>query len=107
LTSNEKICGLLGLATRAGKIVFGTEACKTGIEKKKIKLMLLARDASDRTKGSFKEICHKADIPIYEVLTIETLSKAIGKTNKVTVGIMDVNFSKEISKIINGGEVIG
>ena len=33
---NNKICGLLGLATRAGKTVFGTEACMQAIEKKKI-----------------------------------------------------------------------
>ena len=37
---------------------------------------------------------------------IETLSKAIGKTNKAIIGIEDKNLAKEIYKI-NGGELIG
>ena len=107
MTSNERLCGLLGLATRAGKIVFGTEACKSEIEKRRVKLMIIAQDASDRTKSNFQEICKKVDIPILEILSIEVLSNAIGKDNKATVGIVDINFSKEMLKIINGGEVIG
>ena len=107
MTNNERICGLLGLATRAGKIVFGTEACKSEIEKNKVKLLIIAEDASERTKMNFKEICNSENIPILEILETEVLSKSIGKDNKVVVGIKDVNFSKEILKIINGGEVIG
>ena len=107
MTNSNKICGLLGLATRAGKIVFGTEACKSSIGKKKVKLLIIAEDASDRTKKNFEEICKKADIPSIEVLTIEDISKSIGKINKAVIGITDINFSKEMFKIINGGEVIG
>lgn len=107
MTNNEKLCGLLGLATRAGKTVFGTEACMSSIEKKKVKLVIIVKDAADRTKINFKEICNKSNIPIWEGLTIESLSKAIGKSNKAVVGITDVNFSKEMLKIIDGGEVIG
>ena len=33
MVNNQKICGLLGLATRAGKIVAGTDACLQEIEK--------------------------------------------------------------------------
>lgn len=39
--------------------------------------------------------------------TIESLSKAIGKSNKAIIGIEDVNLSNEIQKINNGGENIG
>ncbi len=107
MTNNEKLCGLLGLATRAGKTVFGTEACMSSIEKRRIKLVIVGTDSADRTKINFKEICKKLNIPIWEGLTIDILSKAIGKSNKAVIGITDVNFSKEMLKIINGGEVIG
>ena len=50
LINNKKICGLLGLAMRAGKIEFGTEACIQGIEKNKVKLIIIATDAAERTK---------------------------------------------------------
>ena len=44
---------------------------------------------------------------IFEILNIDEISKAIGQSNKAVVGIKDINFSKEIVKIINGGEAIG
>lgn len=107
MTNKERLCGLLGLATRAGKTVFGTEACIGSIEKKKVKLVIISKEAAYRTKTNFKEICKKNNVPIWEGMTIESLSKAIGKSNKAVVGITDVNFSKEMLKIIDGGEIIG
>lgn len=104
---NNKICGLLGLARRAGKLSFGTEACRQEIESNKIKLVIIATDAAERTKMNFKSICNEKEIPIFEVLNIEEMSKAIGQFNKAVIGIKDKNFSNEIIKIINGGEAIG
>ena len=101
------MCGLIGLATRAGKIVFGTEAVLKEIEKSKVKLIIIATDASERTKMKFKKICEQEKIPIYEILNIEEISKTIGQCNKAIIGIKDTNFSNEIIKIINGGEAIG
>lgn len=107
MTNSERLSGLLGLATRAGKIVFGTEACISSIEKNKVKLVIIAEDAADRTKNNFENICKKRGVLIKENMKIEELSKAIGKQNKAVIGITDVNFSNEMLKIINGGEVIG
>ncbi len=104
---NSKICGLLGLARRAGKLSFGTEACKQDIEKNKIKLIIIAKDSAERTKMNFKNICNEKKVPIFEILNIEEMSNAIGQSNKAVIGIKDINFSKEIIKIINGGEAIG
>ena len=104
---NSKVCGLLGLARRAGKISFGTEACRKDIESNRVKLVIIAEDAAERTKMNFKNICKEKDVPIFEILNIDELSKAIGQSNKAIIGIKDINFSKEIIKIINGGEAIG
>lgn len=104
---NSRITGLLGLATRAGKTVFGTESSKEAIEKKKVKLLIVAEDAAERTKKNFEEICHKYGVCMKIVLTINEISSSIGQSNKAIVGIKDKNFSEEILKIINGGEVIG
>ena len=104
---NSKICGLLGLARRAGKLSFGTEACKKDIEKNKIKLIIIAKDSAERTKMNFKNICKEKNIPIFEILNIEEISNSIGQNNKAIIGIKDINFSNEIIKIINGGEAIG
>ena len=90
-----------------GKISFGADSGENDIKKKTIKLVIVAEDSSNRTKDKFKRICENYDVPIIEFGNIETLSKAIGKNNKAIIGIKDVNLSKEIKKINNGGEVIG
>ncbi len=104
---NSKILGMLGLATRAGKTVFGAEATQEAIQKRKVKLIIVAQDAADRTKRNFEELCNKNEIPIRIILTINEISNSIGQINKAIVGIRDINFSKEILRIIDGGEIIG
>ena len=104
---NNKIAGYLGLSAKAGKIVFGTDACIDAIKRKKINLLIIATDASERTKNRFEIICKDVKIPCVEWECIEKISKTIGKNNKAVVGIKDRNLSNAIFKIINGGESIG
>lgn len=103
----NKLCGLLGLCQKAGKIVFGTEASIEAINRNKVMLVLIATNASDRMKKTFYNKCKKKEIAIYEVLKIDEMSRAIGKNNKAVLCIKDISFSKAITKIIDGGEVIG
>lgn len=107
MDNNTKLCGLIGIATKAGKIVAGTDACLDDIKKGKVKLILLAQDCSERTKSTFNEEAKKYNIAIFEVLSIEKMSSAMGKVNKAVIGIKDIGFSKKMESIINGGEVIG
>ena len=67
----------------------------------------MAEDSSERTKDKFKKLTEKNNIPCIIIGKIEEVSKAIGKSNKAIIGIKDLNLSKEIQKINNGGEVIG
>ena len=98
---------MIGLARKAGKVVLGTDACSEAIKKKKVKLIIISKGAADRTKRMFKSLCEQSEIAIYEVLETDEISSAVGKDNKVVLGINDKNFSEAITKIINGGEVIG
>ena len=76
-------------------------------QKRKIKLVIIAEDSSDRTKNKFIDICEKYNIPIIINSNIEILSKAIGKENKAILGIKDINFAKSIQEKYNGGDIIG
>ena len=103
----QKLYGLIGLATKASKLVAGTDACIESIENKSVKLILIAQDASDRTKKLLKEKSKNFNIPICEICEIETLSRACGKNNKAIIGIKEKGFAESIKKILVGGEVIG
>lgn len=104
---NNRVLGLLGLCTKAGEISFGTDACIDLIQRKKVKLIIVAEDASDRTRRNFKFLCNDNNIRVVCFGTIAEISKAIGKRNKAVIGIKNDGLSNEIYKIINGGEIIG
>jgi len=104
---NKRILGLIGLSARARKICFGADSVEGQIKKRKVKLIIVAENASTRTKDKFKKLSEEYNVPIIIIGEIEELSKAIGKDNKAIVGIEEVNLSNEIQKINNGGEVIG
>jgi len=96
-----------GLTAKAGKIAFGTESCEDLIEKKKLKLVIVAEDSSERTINNFKQKCEQAGIDFYVFGKKDDISKSIGKVNKTVIGIKDKNLAGAIIKILNGGDVIG
>ncbi len=107
LVNQSKVEGLLGLATKAGKIVCGTDATIEAILKRKVFSIIIAEDASSNTKEKFEKIADTNGIVFYIYGNIEQNSKAIGKTNKAVIAIKDRNFSEAIGQIISGGEAIG
>ena len=104
---NNRVYGLLGLTAKAGKISFGTESCLDMIAKRKLKLVIVSEDSSERTINNFKEKCKQNNIDFYIFGKKDELSKSIGKANKTVIGIKDKNLAGAIIKILNGGDVIG
>lgn len=92
---------------KAGKVAFGSDSVEDNIIKRKIKLVILSKDSSERTKNKFIDICKKNNIPIITYGDIDSLSKTIGKSNKAILGIKDINFAKSIQEKYNGGDIIG
>lgn len=103
----NKVNGLLGLSAKAGKIVSGTDVVLDKINKGKIKLVIVAFDASDKTKKNIKYYADKSNIPIIIYGTILDNSKAIGEKNKAILGILDSNLANAIQKVIHGGGEFG
>ena len=92
---------------KAGKVSFGADSVEENIINKKVKLVILAKDSSERTKSKFIDLCEKYKIPIIIYSDIDNLSKAIGKENKAILGIKDINFADSIKEKYNGGDIIG
>ncbi len=103
----NKVYGLLGICMKAGKIAFGTDSTMDMLGKRKIKLIIVAKDSSQRTIRHFEEKCEEYNIPFYIFGSKEEISNAIGKDNKTVIGIKDKNLADAIKKILDGGDVIG
>ena len=78
---------MLGLATKAGKVVSGEFATDKSVKGGKAWLVIVSEDASDNTRKMFSNMCE-----FYE------LGHAIGKAMRSSLAITDENFAKSIRK---------
>lgn len=91
----------------AGNIVSGMDAVSDELNRNKLKMIILAKDASEKTGKNIKFLAEKKKVPIIEIGTILENSKAIGKENRAIIGIKDKNIAEGMKKIICGGEAFG
>ncbi len=100
----NKVYGLLGIASKAGKVISGTDIILEKMTRKKVKLVIIAEDASEKTIKNMKYYCNKENVEVIVYGNISENSKAIGKNNRATIGIIDQNLADAIKKLIHGGE---
>lgn len=83
-----KILSLLGFASKAGKLSFGTHATEWSVKSGKAKLVLIACDISEKTMKEIKfKATDKIPVKVLHEIDINTLSKQIGKK----CGMVSVN----------------
>ena len=95
---NDKILSLIGLATRAGKIVSGEFSVEKAVKSEQAYLVIVAEDASDNTKKMFRNMCEYRNVPLYYYSDKDTLGHAMGKQFRVSIACLDEGFAKAITK---------
>ena len=102
IVMNKKYLNLLGLANVAKGIVSGETLIKS-IAANETKLVVIANDASANTKKKITDKCHFYHVDYFIVdENIETISKAVGKNNRVALGITNQGLAKKIKELIGG-----
>lgn len=96
----QKFLTMLGFAMKSGKIITGDDTCEMFMKKRKIKLLIVAADASENTKDKFRFLTRQAEVQIIEISTKEELSQAIGKYNRAVIGITDRKFANALLKLV-------
>ena len=98
---NEKIFNFLGLAMRAGKVKTGESVIVNDMQKGNIKLVILANDASPNTMKLIQNKTSSYKVPLWVFGTREELGIAIGKGERVYVGLTDQGFAKKLLSMID------
>lgn len=87
-----------------GKVISGMDAVTEAVEKHKVNLVLVTTDISEKSRENIEYVCTKHQVKVIEFKeTMENLGKAIGKKNRVIIGIRDKSFSDGIIKKIKRG----
>ena len=93
------ILNLLGLAFRAKKVVSGEDFCVEGIRKGEIKYLFLASDAGINTTKKITDKAKYYNVTLDNTFTSSELSGAIGKNNRMVIGVLDIGFAKKMKEI--------
>lgn len=102
LQNRDKVLNLLGLATRAGKLITGTETVIMGLGKKKVKKVIVASDLQHHSLEKVQRAAKKANVGIIDLFTSQELQHAVGKERKV-LALTDQGFAKALDKLISKG----
>lgn len=94
----HKNYSMLGIARKGGNISIGFDATKLDIEKNKSFLVLIAKDASEKTKENIIFMCNKYGIKYIEFGEKEMLGKSLGRK---VVGVLSVRDKNIASYLLN------
>lgn len=94
----DKRLNNLGLCQRANGLISGEENVIFAIQANKIYYLFLANDASENTKKKIKDKAKYYQIELDDSYSSSELSKAIGKENRMIIGITNKGFLKILKK---------
>lgn len=99
--STDRILSLIGLATKAGKVVSGEYSTEKAVKGHRAFLVIVAGDASDNTRKMFENMCAWHKVPMMVYGTKESLGRAMGKEFRASLALTDEGFSRSIRKLVN------
>ena len=102
MKKSKKMLSMMSIAQKAGKVKSGEFAAEKAIKSGAAALCIVAGDASEATKKSYRDMCGFYNTDYLEFADKQTLGHAIGKEFRAAVCICDVNFAEGILKNASG-----
>ena len=99
----NKFLSTLGLARRAGRLTYGFDMVRAGLQT--THLLLLAEDCSPRTCRNFEAVAGEWKIPLHRLpYTKDQLGASLGTKPVGIIGVADRGFAKSLAQSIEGGK---
>jgi ribosomal protein L7Ae-like RNA K-turn-binding protein len=89
----NKFYSMLGIAKKGGKLSAGFDVTCTEIEKNICMLVVIATDASEKTKKNIQYYCDKYKCNFIEYGEKELLGQALGKKMVSVLSVKDENIA--------------
>lgn len=94
----DKILQNLGLCNRASGLISGIELVCEYLASGKVYYIFLANDASDNTKKKIRNKALYYNVEVDESYSSSELSLAVGKINRMVLGVTQKGFLKILKK---------
>ena len=105
MTDKNKVFSMIGLATRARKVVSGEFSTEKSVKSGRSHMVIVSEEASD--KKMFTNMCTHYKVPIYLFGTKEELGHAMGQEFRASLSVEDAGFAKTLASRmnVNGGSL--
>lgn len=102
MPDDREVLQTLGLARRAGRAAVGTGAVKEAAAGGELRLVVLARDASDNAAGRLRGALERSGAVRVRAGTREELGAALGRGPVAAVGVTDRGLAGRIRALAAG-----
>ena len=92
----ERVLRLVGLGVRSRGAVVGVEQVREAARKGKLKVAVVATDASRHSVAKVVPLLEAKRIRVVEVSSAAALGRAVGREQTTAVGIVDAQLAKGI-----------
>jgi len=96
---------MIGLGQRAGKLVSGDIAVKNALAGGRVSLLVIAKDAAERTLKELTRMAGSGNIPTIIYGSKEGLGRMIGKSHRSAVAFTDEQMARGILRTLERGNV--
>lgn len=89
---------LMQFARKAGKVIYGADACIRSLHRRHIHVLILAEDLSENSLKKIQNIIaeNKYKVTIISLGTQKEISQALGLPITGIIGVMDKQFAAKI-----------
>ena len=95
---------LLGLAARAGALVYGTDLVRRATKAGRIRLAIVASDISDNTREKLRPLLENEDVAVIDGPDRGELGALVGKGPLSVIGMEEGSFA---DRLLQGGAARG
>ena len=96
---HKDLHGSLGLAKRAGLLTSGQDAVRKLLSEGKVRLLLLAGDASERTRQEFSLLAADRGVPCHQLGCMQDFGHALGSPPRAVVAITDAGIARRVDQL--------
>ncbi len=94
----DKVLSMLGIAAKSGSIASGEFSTEKAVKEGKAYLVIVAGDASENTKKSFRNMTDFYEVPMYVYADKEVLGRCIGKEFRASLAVTNEGLAKSVEK---------
>ena len=99
---SDRLSRLLGLGLRAGRVGVGVSGVRAGLQRGSVHCVVLAADASPRTRDKVERLARARGIPLLTGPVAEQLGAQLGRAPVQAVGVEDGALARGLMASLGG-----